>query len=244
MEEKAKEKVADSYSIDDEDLEKEEPIKTEENQGEEKKSQTREENSKFADIRRTKKENERLKEKVSKLEEDLRNLKNTSIDRDTLEDLGLENVNDDNSYRVAKKYQDYKKDGNINAKEKTYEELYKELLGEKEEQEKAKNEEIKRKELIEEDAKKLKKVYNITPKEAFADKNFMDAYGNLIKYGNLSDLYGSYMAVKNAYEKGIREKQKEKGSLPTSESNSGGEKTYLQMSKEERNKYLKLKYKI
>lgn len=244
MEENTKEKVVNSYSNDDENLEKEEPIKTEEEKGEEKKTQTREENSKFADIRRTKKENEKLKERISVLEQSLRDLKQNSIDKETLEDLGLDNVDSEENYRIASKYQNYKKDGSVNPKEKTYEELYKEAKQKEQEQEQIKNAEIKRKELIEEDANNLKKTYNITPKEAFNDKNFMDAYGHLINYGNLTELYGSYLSIKKTFEKDIRDKQKEKGSLPTNASGVKTTKSYIEMSKEEKVKYLKSKYKI
>ena len=60
------------------DLENEE--KDEKEQSEGKKSQSREDNSKFAEIRRTKKELERVQKRNVELEQELRNLKASSID--------------------------------------------------------------------------------------------------------------------------------------------------------------------
>lgn len=239
MEEKTKD-LAPAKDYIEEDLEQEE---AKPNESEEKKTQSREENSKFADIRRTKKENENLKKENSELKEALRNLKNNSIDRETLEDLGIENVDNEEDYKKASKYQKYKKEGEINPKEKTFEELYKELLADKKKQDEALAEKVKNKELIEEDTKNFKKTFNKNIKEVFEDKDFMDAYGSLLKYGNLTELYSSYQALKTTLEKNARDSKKAKGTLPQADKLNSGEKPYTKMSWEEKVKYLDSKYK-
>lgn len=222
------------------DLENEE--KDEKEQSEVKKSQSREDNSKFAEIRRKNKELERLQKRNAELEQAIKDLRKNSIDKDTLDDLGFPNLNEEN-YETAKIYQDFKRNGSVNPKEDTYKTLYeKELAEKKKEQEKLakRQEELK---LIEEDKKRLFDTYKIEPKDVLEDKGFKKLYGDMINYGNLTELYSRYLSYKNEYAKPIREEQKSKGKLPSATPQEHQEKSYLNMSREERIKYLDAKYK-
>lgn len=218
------------------DLENEE--KDEKEQSEGKKSQSREDNSKFAEIRRTKKELERVQKRNVELEQELRNLKASSIDKETLEDLGFRDVNEEN-YKTAKIYQDFKRNGSINPKEETYQKLYNEMVEEKKKADEEQETKKKNREIVEKDAKNLFETYKITPEEVSKDKDFMETFGSSLSYGNWTDLYGRYLALKNKFSKEIRQEQKSKGVLPNPTKVDSESKSYLDMSTKERIEFLK-----
>lgn len=216
--------------LDDEETKTEEKGKSdqlteteEETKTETKKKQSREENHYYAELRR---KNEELSKKNKELEvkvvEADFNARKKTISKDTLSELDLDNIEDENDLILCEEYEKAVKKGAespILEAQKAYRNRIKaektKIAEEaKQKEESAKVEEENRKK-VEADKKAFQEKFGISTKEALADKDFMELYGDLIGYGNMTTLYSKYKSVIGKND-AVASQAKKMGVIPNS----------------------------
>lgn len=230
----------DDTDLDEDDLEDDEDDKKSSDEEddkkfkkESKKPQSRQENAKYAALR---KRNKELESKVSDLEVKVTkadfNAEKKVIRQSTLDDLGLDSIEDEDDLLLCKEYEKAEKRGSDNPI-KDANMAYRKAMREK--QAKASEQEVKDRELKEavaKDSKDFYETYKITPAQALQDEDFVEAYGDLIEAGNLTKLYGKYKALTKS--KDVEDDQdskvaKKMGTIPTSSKQTKKQETLLDL---------------
>lgn len=220
--EEIKKTVVEDEDIDlnDEDLEDEEveePDQPKTDSPEEpKKTQTREENKRFAELRR---KNDELQRKNNDLEIKVKeadfNGRKKAISNDALADLGLDSIEDDDDLFLCEEYEKAVKRGSDNPAldaNKAYRNKVRKEQQAKNKEETEKTEQAKK---VNEDRANFKKKFGIDTSEALKDEEFMAVFGDMIGYGNMTDLYTKYKSLVNR-EEAEKEEAKNMGTLPNS----------------------------
>lgn len=219
--EKDESKLTEEEDLEDEDLEE---TVEEKSKVETKKTQSKEENHYYAELRR---KNEELQKKNKDLEVKANeadfNARAKVISKDTLNELGIDSIEDEEDLILCEEYEKAIKKGLDNPvleAQKAYRNKIKadkaKTLQEEEEKQKAiktQNEQVKK---VEEDKIKFKEKFGITTKEALKNEDFMKIYGKFIDYGNLTELYGTYLSIIG--DSKDKEEAKKKGVIPFSNS--------------------------
>ena len=208
------EELVEQDFVDDE--EEAESDQVEETKSETKKTQTKEERSFYANLRRRNEELEKQNKKLikEKSEADFSARKNV-ISADTLADLGLDKIEDENDLLLCEEYDKAVKRGSENPVLDATKAYRKRIKTEHDKLTKAQQEEANNKKLVQEDAVKFQKEYGISASEAMKDEKFTKAFGKQISYGNLTELYGIYLSLTGG--DAVEEKQsKQMGKVPNS----------------------------
>ncbi len=181
-----------------------------------KKTQTKEERSFYASLRRRNEELEKQNKKLikEKSEADFSARKNV-ISADTLADLGLDKIEDENDLLLCEEYDKAVKRGSENPVLDATKAYRKRVKVEQEKLVKAEEEKQNQIKAVEEDKTNFKKKFGISTKEALEDERFVKAFGEKIGYGNLTELYGIYLSLVG--EESTDTKQSKKmGKVPNS----------------------------
>lgn len=243
MEENKNLSVEEDIDLTDEDFEEEEAEGTdqpEEKSTEEKsKKQSREENKHYAELRRKNAElQKKNKDLEVKVQEANFNGRKQSISNDALLDLGLESIEDENDLFLCEEYEKAVKRGADNPAleaNKAYRaKIRKEQLA-KTKEETERNEQNQK---VIEDRTNFKKKFGIDTSEALKDERFMDVFGDMIGYGNMTDLYSKYKAL---LDRDVAEKEEAKnmGTLPSSSLSSSRKSTKKSLSDLEGDDFLR-----
>lgn len=188
-----------------------------------KKRQSREDNHKYAELRRRNEElTKKNKDLETKVVEADFNARSKIISKDTLEELGLSKIEDDYDLVLCEAYEEAVKNGSDNPlldANKAYRSKInaERAKAKKEEDEKAKASKLdeENKQKVEADKVEFKKKFGITTAEALKNEEFMGLYKQFISYGNLTELYSNYL---NVVGKDKDEEAKKMGVIPLSSS--------------------------
>lgn len=183
-----------------------------------KKRQSNEENKYYAEMRRRnkllEKENEDLKSKVTKADFEARK---KAISKDTLSELDLDGIEDENDLLLCETYEKAEKNGSENPVLDANKALRAKIRADEQKrisEEKTANENRKK---LAEDRAEFKKKYGIDTSEALKDPVFVKLYGDMISYGNMTELYSRYLTVKSKSEEDKDdETAKNMGKIPNS----------------------------
>ena len=181
----------------------------------EKTKQTREENAKFAELRRQKAELEKEKKELeAKVQKANFNAKKDGVSKATLEGIGLDTIETEEDLVLATAYDNAIAEGS--------EDPLKDAIKVQREHirktaEKTRSEEEARKatiELIKQDQANFKEKFGMETSEVYGkDERFMALFGDLLQPGNFTQLYTRY---KEAFpDESSDEEAKNKGALPT-----------------------------
>jgi hypothetical protein len=163
------------------------------------------------------------------------------VKQDTLKELGLEAVESQDDLFLTEKYDEACKNGEENPSADAYKALRaKELEAKKAEEGIAKKDGEERA-AIAKDQTDFKSKYGKTTAEALSenDGEFRNLFGNFLKPGNFTQLYGAYLKSKG----NVKDEAKDKGSFPTGSSGQTADKKYEEMTPEEKKKYFDKKYR-
>lgn len=210
--------------VEEEDIDlSDEDLNDESDQLEEKKStkqQSREENKYYADLRR---KNDELQKKNKDLEVKVKeanfNGRKNSVSNDALIDLGLESIETEDDLFLCEEYEKAVKRGAENPAleaNKAYRDKVRKEQQAKNKEETQKNEQIQK---INEDKINFKNKFGIETSEALKDEKFMSVFGDMISYGNMTDLYSKYQLLVDR-EEADKEEAKKMGTLPNSSTNT------------------------
>lgn len=193
------------------------------NQGEEtaapevKRKQSREDDSRFAELRR---ENERLKKELAKSQQKAQN----GITDNALADLGFsrDDLRDEDNMSIAELYMKAKADGEANPIGYAYQQHYKAQreakINAEAEARKKNDEENEISRLIEKDKSDFLAKYSREELAEAMDENseFRQLFGDQVHVGNVEKMYSIYRKM----VKGEDTKAKSKGILPNASGNS------------------------
>lgn len=199
----------------------------EETETETKKPQTKEENSYYAKLRRKNKELEEQNKKLikEKGEADFQARKKT-ISADTLADLGLDSIEDENDLLLCEEYDKAVKRGSENPILEATKVYRSKVKNEQKQLAQAEQDKKNQEELVKKDMAEFKKKFGISTKEALEDERFVKAFGEKIEYGNMTELYGIYKSLVQVEEEKNIQESKKMGKVPSS-SNSHSSKTNI-----------------
>lgn len=191
---------------------------TTETKTETKKTQTQEERSYYAKLRRRNKE---LEEKNKKLEEQVSeadfNSRKKVISEDTLNELGLDSIENTDDLLLCEEYEKAVKRGSENPlldATRAYRNKVNTDRKKVVEKEKIEAENVK---LVNEDKIRFKKKFGIETEVAMKDEKFLKIFGDMISYGNLTELYGKYLMMKPSDDDATNV-AKQMGKIPSSTS--------------------------
>ena len=197
--------------------EKENSDTSSKNKNQKPKKQSRDENAKYADIRRRnkelEKENQELKEKVSRADF---NGRKKAISSETLDALGLDAIEDEDDLFRCETYEKAIKrdsDNPLLDVEKAYTQRVKAERKKREDEIKVKEENER---LLREDQANFLKKFGKETSEVLKDKRFMALFGDKITYGNFTELYSRYVEAFELKEKEDEEQSKKMGQIPGS----------------------------
>ena len=219
MEEKETKEVMTDEEITEKDIEEsDDTSKTEEPAKEEKqgKTQSREDDAKFAKLRRQieslQKENKTL---ASQIEEARFGAKKSAVSQQTLADLGIDKIENDDDLFLCQEYENAKKRGSENPLLEANKAFRKRVIEKEAEIKAQKDEEKKFTEKILAEKENLKKTYGVESSELIKNEEFMSLFGEKALDGNLTEYYGKYIGLINKYKKD-NSTSKVQGKLPTS----------------------------
>lgn len=219
--------------------------------GDVKKPQSREENHEYAERRRAEKAKSEEIERAKK--EATFEAKKGFIPKDTLDELGLDSLEDENDLYIAEEYEKAKREGDENPKARAYRALYlksREEAKQKAEAEKAKAESTKEAQNLQSDFEKKHGV-SLTSVISDTSSGFMQEVGRFVGGGSLSEYYKNFDEAYTAYEKrtaeaeaGKKAKAKELGSSFVTKDGSAGavQPDVSKMTREQFDAYFRAKY--
>jgi hypothetical protein len=213
------------------DFEDEEEVsetdQVEETETESKKTQTKEERSFYAKLRRRNDELEKENKKLlkEKGEADFSARKKV-VSADTLADLGLDKIEDENDLLLCEEYDKAVKRGSENPVLDATKALRLKVKDDKVKLDKSEEERVSREKLVNEDMKNFQKEFGITTAEALKDERFVKAFGKKIDFGNMTELYGIYKSLVSEEENKDDNVSKKMGKIPSS-SNSQSKKVNI-----------------
>lgn len=244
MEEKKEDIELDNNLIDEEltDDDFEEKEKKEEKTS--KKTQSREENKFFADLRRKNAELEKKnKELEVKANEADFNARKKAISRETLDELGIDSIEDENDLLLCEEYVKANNKGVENPILEANKALRKKIREDNSKLSAAEKEEESNKLKVQKDKEELKRKFNIDSQEVLKDKKFMALFGDMISYGNLTYLYEKYLSINTMKDEDFENESKQMGVIPNSSSrNKKAEKSINDLDGDDFLKAFKEKY--
>jgi hypothetical protein len=182
-----------------------------------KKPQTKEENSYYANLRRRNKE---LEEKNKQLEKEKGeadfSARKKVISADTMADLGLDSIEDENDLLLCEEYDKAVKRGSENPILDATKAYRSKVKTERTELAKAEQKKLEQDRLVQEDMANFKKEFGITTKQALEDERFVKAFGEKIEFGNMSDLYRIYKSLTSSEDEQDQKESKRMGKVPSS----------------------------
>lgn len=202
-------------TLEDEELQDEDLENQHQEENSVKKVQSHEENRFYAALRRKNAELEKKNQEleVKATEADF-NARKKVIPGDVLNDLGIDYIEDDLDLLLCEEYLKAKDKGSENPILDANKILSAHIRKEKQKESAKRKAQKENEDLVLKDKEEFKKKFEIDASEALKDPKFMELYGDMISYGNMTSLYERYQ--KFMHSKEMDEEARKMGSIPHS----------------------------
>lgn len=194
------------------------------------KKQSRSTDAKYAELKRkSKAQDEEIARLKAEKEQAVFDAKKNAIPRAVLDDLGLDEIEDEDDMYLVKAYQEAEAKGSDDPRadaEKAFRnKIRQDKLAERAEaEEKAKTEEANKKAVADDYKSFMEKYGKSAFESAMAEgSEFQELFGDEVGFGNLTSVYGRYLKIKAKFAKDEDDSSKRKGGIPNPSSKSTSE---------------------